>query len=67
MHQLSKHLAAYAAPNSTIESTTPSRLLNHAERLDRRADLELAHGRAAQAERLAHLAAELREGGQAHG
>ena len=66
VHQSPKHLAARAAPNWTTHTGTPSRLLDHAERLDRRADMELAHGRAAQAERLAHLAAALREGGRTH-
>lgn len=38
-----------------------------AETLDRRADIELSCGRAEVAERLAHKAAALREGGRADG
>lgn len=67
MHQSAFRLPPTVKTVSGDDYTSPLRLLDLADRLDRRADMELAHGRAAQAERLAHLADELRNGGLAHG
>jgi len=54
----------FISGSSESKNTPPTRVLQAAFRLDRQADAELALGRHAAAERLAHLAAELREGGR---
>jgi hypothetical protein len=53
--------AKFEVSSSEKENTSSARVLQWASQLDRLADAELAVGRVAQAERLAHEAAELRE------